>query len=38
MIDMFSVLESKVVENLVIHPDDNVLEVGFGSGDGLIMY
>jgi len=26
---------SKAVENLDIQPDDNVLEVGFGSGGGL---
>ena len=26
---------SKAVENLDIQPDDNVLEVGFGSGEGL---
>lgn len=29
------VLMSKAVENLDIQPDDNVLEVGFGSGGGL---
>lgn len=26
---------SKAVENLDIQPEDNVLEVGFGSGGGL---
>ena len=32
---MNAVLESKAVENLDIQPGDNVLEVGFGSGNGL---
>ena len=32
---MNAFLEAKAVVNLDIHPDDNVLEVGFGPGVGL---